>query len=387
MKRGHQVTVMGRPYPFSSFWEDGIRYYPIPSVSDNPRLIGSVFSIFCQVLFKRPNQLKSIFNTLIEDYKVNRFIKGRKAYLLHFVQLGACKILKADVIHNQWSPALALIEPLFKHYPIVQSLHGRLEDVEPYFNLNTAKIYERFFPSVSGFQCDSERLLENARNFGANTSNTYVSYSLVNQKWLDHERKYYTQTGKFKILSIGKFAWRKGYIHAIDAMRLLKNQGIPFEYHIIGWGDPTDLNFHKADHKLEEVSLHCNLSHDEVLGILKKMDALLIASVEEGFATVATEAMAVGVPLITTDCGGMAELIEHKTHGWLIHQRDPDAIAEAVKDLKNTSDEKLASITNNAKQLVQDRLIWENQIHQYEQVYHQSLNSEWIKQEGLSSVY
>jgi colanic acid/amylovoran biosynthesis glycosyltransferase len=170
-------------------------------------------------------------------------------------------------------------------------------------------------------------------------------------------------------------------------MRLLKDQGIPFEYHIAGWGDPTAVKFHIADQKLEgEVKLYYKLSHTEVFETLKGMDALLIASVEEGFATVATEAMAVGVPLITTDCGGMAELIKHKTHGWLIPQRDPKAIAEAVKDLKSSSEDELTRLTTNAKNLVKDRLIWEDQIHQYEQLYRQSLNRKWSKRKDLLSA-
>jgi colanic acid/amylovoran biosynthesis glycosyltransferase len=98
-----------------------------------------------------------------------------------------------------------------------------------------------------------------------------------------------------------------------------------------------------------------------------------LKNVEEGFATVATEAMAVGVPLITTDCGGMGELIKHKVNGWLIPSRDPKAIADAIEDFRASSSEELNRITDNARSLVEKQLIWEQQIINFEKLYKVSI--------------
>jgi colanic acid/amylovoran biosynthesis glycosyltransferase len=165
----------------------------------------------------------------------------------------------------------------------VQSLHGRLEDIEPYSNLKVANTYLKFFPLVSGFQSDSIKLLDNAKLFGAKSANTYVSYSLVSEEWLTSRHKENKiQDKKVSILSIGKFTWRKGYLHALDAMKLLKQKGLSFEYHIIGWDDQTEVKFHVADHDLEnQVKLGYNLSHKAIFETLKEADVLLIASVEE----------------------------------------------------------------------------------------------------------
>jgi colanic acid/amylovoran biosynthesis glycosyltransferase len=366
---------MGQSHYWFASSQNGINYYPLPYSYQTTWLIISTISAFFKLLVKRPLAVLPVFSTIKKDYQKNKSIKGGRNWLLDFIRLATCKQIQPDLIHNQWSPALIKLAPLFCHYPIVQSLHGRLEDIEPYSNLKAANTYLKFFPLVSGFQSASRKLLENAKLFGAKSANTYVSYSLVSEEWLTSRHKENKiQDKKVSILSIGKFAWRKGYLHALDAMKLLKQKGLSFEYHIVGWDDPTEVKFHVADQDLEnQVKLSYNLSHKAIFEALKEADVLLIASVEEGFATVATEAMAVGVPLITTDCGGMGELIKHQVNGWLIPSRDPKAMAEAIEDFRATSSKELDCITNNARDLVEERLTWEHQIKNFEKLYKLSI--------------
>jgi hypothetical protein len=73
---------------------------------------------------------------------------------------------------------LASLEPLFDHFPIVQSLHGKLEDLSPYFDQKIASAYQQFFPKISGFQSVSGLSWQNAQKFGTQTDNVYISYSL-----------------------------------------------------------------------------------------------------------------------------------------------------------------------------------------------------------------
>ena len=50
---------------------------------------------------------------------------------------------------------------------------------------------------------------------------------------------------------------------------------------------------------------------------MQMADVLLITSIEEGLPNVAVEAMALGLPVVSTTCGGMEELITNGTEGWL----------------------------------------------------------------------
>ena len=63
---------------------------------------------------------------------------------------------------------------------------------------------------------------------------------------------------------------------------------------------------------------------------MRSFDVLLLPSLNEGIANVVLEAMAIGVPVISTDCGGMSEVVILDTTGWLLPVRDSKAIAKGL---------------------------------------------------------
>jgi N-acetyl-alpha-D-glucosaminyl L-malate synthase BshA len=67
--------------------------------------------------------------------------------------------------------------------------------------------------------------------------------------------------------------------------------------------------------------------------ILPRADALLSTSEFEGFGLAALEAMACGVPVVATDSGGIAELVEPGVTGHLVPVGDPASLAERLVDV------------------------------------------------------
>ena len=112
-----------------------------------------------------------------------------------------------------------------------------------------------------------------------------------------------------------------------------------------------------------------SLPQVDLLRTLKTFDILLLSSVEEGIANVVLEAMAMGVPVISTDCGGMAEVIKHKETGWLVPVRNPNAIADAIIELSETTERQLQSITQNAHDLVKAEFKAEDSIEKFVDLY------------------
>src|SRR5690606_27197752 len=131
--------------------------------------------------------------------------------------------------------------------------------------------------------------------------------------------------------------WKKGYAYAIRAVAELKNQGYSVLYQIVGMNrQDEELLFLISELGLEhEVILHKGISQEKLMALMQTQDILLLSSLEEGIANVVLEAMAIGLPVISTDCGGMNEVVIPGKSGLLVPKRDPKAMAQAVIDLQN----------------------------------------------------
>lgn len=72
---------------------------------------------------------------------------------------------------------------------------------------------------------------------------------------------------------------------------------------------------------------------DDLAPILARWDLFCLPSRAEGFGLAALEAMAAGLPVIASDVGGLAELIDHERNGWLVPAGVPGALADAVDEV------------------------------------------------------
>ena len=136
---------------------------------------------------------------------------------------------------------------------------------------------------------------------------------------------------------MGRCHWKKGYTFALDAMALLKKKDVQFHYTIIAAGrDHENIPYQIHDLGLSDyVSLINGLPHDEVLNQLSKSDIFLLPSLEEGISNAVLEAMALRIPVISTDCGGMKEVIRSGENGFIIPVRDPNSMVQAIQNFLN----------------------------------------------------
>lgn len=72
---------------------------------------------------------------------------------------------------------------------------------------------------------------------------------------------------------------------------------------------------------------------DDVPVVLRASDVVLVPSWEEPFGRTVVEGMALGVPVVATAVGGPAEIIEHGRTGLLVEPHDPQALADAIRQL------------------------------------------------------
>ena len=144
-----------------------------------------------------------------------------------------------------------------------------------------------------------------------------------------------------RLLTIGRLGPTKGHEYALDAVRTLVDSGLSVEYRIVGDGKRLkELSEYAAERDLDRVvTFDGAVNSDAVVQILRDTDVLIAPSVvaptgqTEGVPNVLKEAMASGVPVIGTKVGGVAELIDHGRNGFLVPQKDADAIADSVRTI------------------------------------------------------
>ena len=193
----------------------------------------------------------------------------------------------------------------------------------------------------------------------------------VKSELINNRHKKCTKIKRLKIISVGRCHWKKGYTFALDAMSILRQKGIYFHYTIIASGkDHENILFQIHDLGLNDyISFINGLSHEDVIKKLSDYDLFLLPSLEEGISNSVLESMAQGVPVISTDCGGMSEVINDNKNGFLIPGRDPILMAKKINYYLNMSSDKKDNIINNATLTIKNEYNYESQNNQFEKFY------------------
>lgn len=148
------------------------------------------------------------------------------------------------------------------------------------------------------------------------------------------------------LLSIGRLVEKKGFFDLIEACRLLRDAGTQFQLVVIGDGPLRDeLQQRINSYCLERhVQLKGPMPQEQIIDIMARSSALVLPCIvaksgdQDGLPTVLLEALASGLPSISTLVAGIPEIIEHRESGLLVPPADPARLAEAVTELLNDDD-------------------------------------------------
>ncbi|MDB9527262.1 glycosyltransferase family 4 protein [Oscillatoria sp. CS-180] len=146
-----------------------------------------------------------------------------------------------------------------------------------------------------------------------------------------------------KILSVGRFCEKKGFPYLLQACCILKDAAIPFHCNIVGFG-PLEKQIRQQIQDLElteVVTLIGKLTQDQVIEQYHRADVFVLPCLvtddgdRDGIPNVLLEAMATGLPVITTAISGITELVQSEQNGLLVSEKDGAAIATALTRLAN----------------------------------------------------
>lgn len=279
-----------------------------------------------------------------------------------------------DVFHLQWAKGVkewAWVKDF--GIKLVVSLRGTHVSVTPLVELKICQEYNAYFPLVDAFHAVSKVMAEKAILYGANPDKIKVVYSGL--PTISSESKVDDVKKSFTIISVGRNHWIKGYAYAIDACRILKSRGFEFKYTIIGAKGSEELDYLISSQGLTDcVSLLSAKSSVEVKDLIEKADLLVLPSVEEGIANVVLEAMQLGTLVLSTQAGGMQEVISNGNNGFLVPIRDAESWAKTILKIANLDKEVKIKITAKAKQTILEQHSYSKMINGMMELYSKVLD-------------
>jgi glycosyltransferase involved in cell wall biosynthesis len=150
------------------------------------------------------------------------------------------------------------------------------------------------------------------------------------------------------VLSVGRLVEKKGFQDLMKALLIVKERGEPFHCTIYGNGPLWEqLERWVEEHAMAgEVSLMGDCTQQELISIYQKATLFVLTPVQtedgdrDGIPNVLVEALAVGLPVITTAVAGIPELVDHDQNGLLYQSHDIDGISSGIIELLRNPDKR-----------------------------------------------
>ncbi len=277
---------------------------------------------------------------------LNAFEFGREASslgifykTLPFVKNGADRY---DIVHCHFGPNGNLAALLKKvgaiRGKIVTAFHGEAGYTG---QKRHARGYDLLFEVGDLMLPMSEREKQNLIELGCSPQKIVVHRMGVDLSKFVFTPRQPRSDGEARLLTVARLVEKKGIEYAIRAVASVLEEYPRIEYNIAGDGPLRgDLENLIAELDVgDRIKLLGWKRQEEVVGLVKRADILLAPSVtskdgdQEGIPVALMEALAQGLPVLSTYHSGIPELVQDGESGFLVPERDVDALAEKLKHL------------------------------------------------------
>ncbi|MFN7292250.1 MAG: exopolysaccharide biosynthesis GT4 family glycosyltransferase EpsE [Pirellula sp.] len=145
----------------------------------------------------------------------------------------------------------------------------------------------------------------------------------------------------WKLVSCGRLHRGKGHQDVIRAVAMIHESGQPVHLTILGEG-PERENLQQLIKDLRAetlVTLAGSVSEIQVRDTLAASHLFVLGSHDEAIGVATMEAMAMGLPVVVTDVGGVKELVRDGVDGWLTSPQDTESMASIIQEVLKDSEE------------------------------------------------
>jgi phosphatidyl-myo-inositol dimannoside synthase len=172
-----------------------------------------------------------------------------------------------------------------------------------------------------------------------------------------------------ELLTVARLDLHKGHDRVLEALVILKRQGLMPRYTIVGLG-PERIRLQKMVHDFgmeDQVAFTGFISNKKLPSVYASCDIYVMASREipgrldlvEGFGISFLEASASGLPVVAGDSGGVSDAVLHEKTGLLVNPDSPEDIASAIKRLL-TDEDFARQLRNEGRRWTGTQMSWEH---------------------------
>ncbi len=209
----------------------------------------------------------------------------------------------------------------------VPGLHARLQ--LDYKILGS--VFRAIWKNAAALVACSEGLKERALRFLPSVTIEVIPNGVELDRFYPIEAE--QRQNELRLLTVGRLSVIKRVEMLIDAVEILHKEGYKFHFNIIGGGpvEPKLREMIRGKNLDDIVEIKGRTEAEDMPGAYRGSDIFISASVQEGMSNAMLEAMASGLPIVTTRCEGLDELIAD--NGLIVEQAQAGAIAGAIKKL------------------------------------------------------
>lgn len=176
----------------------------------------------------------------------------------------------------------------------------------------------------------------------------------------------------FLCISVASFSARKNHMMLIDAFRRALSVRPELFLFLVGQGP--------LSRRIENLTKEFGISdrvrflglRDDVTELLCMSDLFLLSSHWEGLPISALEAMSAGLPVVTTDVGGLRDLVENGISGRLIDPQNVQSFADAIEEMAKDR-ERSRSMGEEGRKRVQRDFSISSAVREHEKLYRELL--------------
>ncbi len=376
MDMGHSVDIFSTMPPEQTDTNPIARKY---GLMKHTRLIPVPTGVLKRILSGLRMLVSGLFrNPVLMFNALNIFKYGKEAASLRNLFLASCFTGSYDAVHCHFG-MLGDIGVLLKDMhartgPVLTSFHGF--DITTYLQEHGDDYYRNIFEKGDRFLPISEKWKRRLIELGCPPERIVVHRMAVDCNRFRYTPRKLSSGETTEVLSVARLVEKKGLEYAISAVAALLNKGVDLRYTIIGDGMLRP-DLEKLIDKLgarDRIKLDGWKQQEEVITAMNNSHILLTPSVtsasgdQEGIPVVLMEAMAMGLPVVSTFHSGIPELVDNTISGILVPPRNSKALEDALYDLISNPDS-WAAMEKAARERVEDNYNITIQVRRLECIY------------------